>query len=69
MRTPIPRIPYDVGPSRLEAKDPRGFRVASYPDGSKRVQGGYAWSQGSKGGLVWRDLPMVYVDALGQERT
>jgi hypothetical protein len=43
------------------------FRVAQYPDGSKRIQGAYAWSQGSMGGVEWRDLPLVYVDMDGKE--
>jgi len=65
---PLPRIPYTVGASRLVAMEPRSFRMAQYPDGSKRIQGGYAWSQGTKGGIEWRDLPLVYVDNTGQER-
>ena len=47
--------------------EPLGFRVAQYPDGSKRIQGKYQWSQGYKWGFVWKDLPLVYVDAAGEE--
>ena len=68
MKTPLPRIHHDVGPAKLISMAPRDFRVAQYPDGSKRVQGAYAWSQGITGGTEWKDLPLVYVDASGQER-
>lgn len=67
MSTPLPHISLDVGPSRLESRVPREFRVGKYPDGSKRVQGGYSWSQGTGGGITWRDLPVVNVDELGEE--
>lgn len=53
---------------RIEDKDPVGFRMAIYPDGSKRIQGSYQWSQGHMWGHVWRDFKEVYVDASGQER-
>ena len=38
-----------------------------YPDGSKRVQGGYHWSQSCMGGVIWKDLPLVQVGNDGQE--
>lgn len=53
---------------RIEDKDPVGFRMAQYADGSKRIQGSFQWSQGHKWGHIWKDLPLVYVDADGQER-
>ena len=52
----------------VEDKEPHDFRVACYPDGSKKIQGAYQWSKGTSWGVAWRDLPMVYVDATGQER-
>lgn len=56
-----------IAAARVEDTVPRGLRFAEYPDGSRRLQGGYAWSQGALGGVVWRDLPVVAVDARGQE--
>jgi len=56
-----------VAPARCESQTANMFRVAQYPDGSKRIQGAYAWSQGSMGGVEWRDLPLVYVDMDGKE--
>ena len=43
------------------------FRVAQYPDGSKRVQGAYQWSKGHLWGHEWKDLPLVYVNNKGEE--
>ena len=59
-------VPLQVShlPSRIESFEARVFRVAEYPDGSKRVQGAYAWVEGFSGGVVWRDLPLVKVDGL-----
>lgn len=71
--------PYDFGsigyeggsfvliPARVESQYPNAFRQAKYPNGSVVIQGAYAWSQGSEGGVVWRDLPLVYVNEDGQE--
>lgn len=56
-----------VGTNRIEDLNPRGLRVAQYPDGSKRVQGSYQWSEGSSWGVAWRDLPLVSVGDNGQE--
>jgi hypothetical protein len=56
-----------LGPSRLEGSVPISYRVAEYPDGRKIIQGAYSWSEGSKGGLTWRDIPMVSVDENGKE--
>lgn len=55
-----------IAPARIEAPFPNGFRIAQYPDGSTRIQGAYAWSQGQLGGIEWRDLPIVQVDEQGQ---
>lgn len=57
----------NVAPARIESTSPNAFRVAQYPDGDKRIQGAYAWSEGSIGGFEWRDLPLVYVDMVGKE--
>lgn len=57
-----------VSAARLEAPYPCALRMAKYPDGSLRVQGAYSWTQGSEGGLLWRDLPVVAVDEAGRER-
>lgn len=61
------QLGFDFAPARVEAVFPNAFRVAQYPDGSRRVQGAYSWSQGSEGGVIWRDLPLVQVDEDGQE--
>lgn len=51
--------------ARVESNSPVGFRFARYPDGRKTLQGAYQWTEGFKGGITWKDLPMVDVD--GQE--
>ena len=54
--------------TRIQSTQPTGFRVGQYPDGSKRVQGAYVWQEGwDRGGVEWRDLPVVLVGADGQE--
>lgn len=53
-------------PARIEAAFPNGFRMAVYPDGSRRLQGAYSWTQGVEGGVIWRDVPEVRVDAEGR---
>ena len=52
---------------RIEYGGSLGFRVAEYPDGSKRIQSSYRWEQGMHAGVAWKDLPVVYVDSKGQE--
>jgi len=56
-----------VAPARVEASFPNMLRAARYPDGQIRIQGAYAWTQGTEGGIVWRDLPLVEVDEDGEE--
>lgn len=56
-----------IKPARTEEASPSTFRFAQYPDGSKRLQGGYRYIEGFEGGTVWRDLPCVMVDETGQE--
>lgn len=56
-----------IAPARVEAPYPNMLRAAQYPNGAVRIQGAYAWTQGSEGGVVWRDLPLVQVDEDGQE--
>lgn len=58
---------FKVSPARVESQYPNLFREAIYPDGTTAIQGAYAWTQGNEGGVVWRDLPQVYVDATGKE--
>ena len=55
-------------PRRIESAVAMDIRVAVYPNGEKRIQGNYQWSEGDKTGWKWKDLPMVYVDTTGQER-
>ena len=43
-----------------------GVRLAQYPDGSQKIQGAYAWTQGFTTGFVWMDLPVVMVGMSGQ---
>lgn len=61
------QLGFHIAPARVESRFPNAFRMAQYPDGSRRIQGAYAWSQGREGGVVWKDLPMVQVDEDGQE--
>lgn len=56
-----------VAPARIESPYPNVFRQAVYPNGKVVIQGAYAWSQGSDGGVIWRDLPLVNVDDEGKE--
>lgn len=58
---------YSYVPIRYEDELPYTFRFALYPDGSRRLQGGYAWRRGLETGTVWKDLPCVQVGADGQE--
>lgn len=55
-----------IAPARVESAYPNAFRIAIYPDGHKTVQGAYSWTQGDTGGVIWKDLPEVQVDADGQ---
>lgn len=52
--------------TRYEATVPRDFRLAVHHNGVSKVQGGYHWSQGRQGGIVWKDLPVVYLDPEGK---
>jgi len=58
---------FRVAPARIESLYPNAFRQAMYPNGKVVVQGAYAWSEGSIGGIIWKDLPLVYVDDDGKE--
>ena len=58
---------FRIAPARIESPVPNGLRMAQYPDGSLRLQGAYAWSQGDVGGVIWKDLPLVDVDEEGKE--
>lgn len=56
-----------VQPVRTEENIPRSLRFAKYPNGQRRLQGAFFWSQEFQSGLIWRDIPEVCVDAAGQE--
>ena len=58
---------FKVAPARIESQNPNAFRQAMYPNGKVVVQGAYAWSEGSMGGIIWKDLPLVCVDDEGKE--
>lgn len=58
---------FRVAPARIESQYPNAFRQAMYPNGKVVVQGAYAWSEGSMGGIIWKDLPLVCVDDEGKE--
>lgn len=58
---------FRVAPARITDMTPRAYRLASYPDGSVRLQGMYAWTQGNEGGVFWEDVPIVSVDDSGKE--
>ena len=53
--------------ARIKEEHPRVFRFAKYPDGSKKLQGGYVVSEGWKSWIEWGDLPCVTVDEEGNE--
>jgi hypothetical protein len=49
--------------SVTRSSTPSDFRIAVYPDGSKKLQGAYAWWEGfSKSGVDWKDIPEVYIN-------
>ena len=54
-------------PTRTEETMAISVRAAQYPDGRKIMQGAYRWTEGFKGGVIWKDLPLVMVDSNGQE--
>ena len=56
-----------VEPPYVETSTLLSIRLAQYPDGRVVTQGAYQWTQGFNGGVVWRDMPIVLVDATGQE--
>lgn len=58
---------FRVAPARIESQYPNAFRQAMYPNGKVVMQGAYAWSEGSMGGIIWKDLPLVCVDENGNE--
>lgn len=53
--------------TRIESNTPFTVRIVQYSDGRQVLQGGYSWFQGFKSGTVWKDLPVVMVDANGLE--
>ena len=60
------------GPSYLVATRvlhplPILFRFAKYPDGSRRLQGGFPYTEGFHTGIEWRDIPEVNVDEKGAQ--
>lgn len=44
-------------------------RLVQYPSGAQSLQGAYPWTEGFKGGIEWKDLPIIMVDSKGQEFT
>ena len=58
---------FRCAPARVESSFPNAFRLAQYPDGHVALQGAYSWSQGSEGGIFWKDIPTVEVDESGHE--
>ena len=58
---------FRITPARMESPFPNGFRMARYPDGRVALQGAYSWSEGNLGGIIWKDVPTVVVDAHGHE--
>lgn len=55
-----------VSPIRSEEGIPFTFRQVQYPSGHIVLQGGYRWHCGLEGGVIWKALPLIYVDAAGQ---
>lgn len=65
-RTEVVRMSDLNSPIRVIDDFPHTFRIAEYPDGRQVIQGAYAWREGfNEGGVTWRDLPLVKVDANG----
>ena len=61
---------YKIGTAhaaRIVDAHPKTVRFVVYPDGRESLQGAYQWSQGFDGGIEWRDLPLIKVDAHGRE--
>ena len=58
---------FSIIPARVEAPFPNALRTARYPDGTLRIQGLYAWTEGNQGGVIWEDLPVIEVDWHGQD--
>jgi hypothetical protein len=40
-------------------------RIGEYPDGTRKVQGGYAVKRGFQTIIEWRDLPVIKLDIDG----
>lgn len=59
----------DCKPVRTYETMARSIRLVQYPSGAQCYQGAYAWTEGFKGGVEWRDLPVIMVDSKGQEFT
>ena len=53
--------------TRTESTMASSVRLVQYPNGTQALQGGYLWNEGFKGGVVWRDLPVIMVGVSGQE--
>lgn len=53
--------------TKLVSKSASFIRLAQYPDGTQKIQGGYMWSQGFKTGTEWMDMPITMVGMSGQE--
>lgn len=56
-----------VLPTKLTEEYPSLFRFGKYPDGSKKLQGGYVVTEGFRSSIEWKDLVCVDVDENGQE--
>ena len=53
--------------TRTESAMASSVRLVQYPDGRQVLQGGYLWHEGFKGGVAWKDLPVIMVGVSGQE--
>lgn len=53
--------------TRTESTMASSVRLVQYPNGAQVLQGRYLWNEGFKGGVVWRDLPVIMVGVSGQE--
>jgi hypothetical protein len=52
-------------PARTEVPMP-GLRWAVYPDGKIVLQAPFKWHQGALGGTIWKDVPTVGLNTLGE---
>jgi hypothetical protein len=56
-----------IAAARTISNQPIGFRWFVKLSGGKVLQGAYPWTQGSMGGVEWRELDTVYESEIGRD--